>query len=89
MDETPDLVSCPKCERPIIRHAIKMHLEGCKGKETSKKLNGTSNGSDKEKANGNGKEAPNGEIKVLPPKSKKRKHDEGSLCPCARLTSSS
>jgi len=74
MNESPDLISCPKCSRPILRHAVKEHLESCGlAKETGKQV-----GSDKDKTNGNGKGTPNGEIAVMPPKSKKRKHDEGS-----------
>jgi len=73
MNESPDLISCPKCSRPIIRHAVKEHLESCgKAKETSKNAR-----NEKDKVNGNGKSIPNGEIAVMPPKSKKRKHDEG------------
>ena len=80
MDESPDLASCPKCQTPIMKHAIEAHLEKCKGKEMAKKVNGTSNDDEKEKINNNagGKEAPNGEIKVLTPKSKKRKRDEAT-----------
>jgi hypothetical protein len=76
MNESPDLVSCPKCSRPILRHAVKEHLESCgKAKDMGNKV-----GSVKDKANGNGKSTPNGEIAVMAPKGKKRKLDEGISC---------
>lgn len=72
MNESPDLISCSKCHRPILRHAVKEHLESCvKEKSVQKKSN------DNDKVYGDGKETPNGEIAVMPAKSKKRKHDDG------------
>ena len=73
MNESPDLIACPKCSRPILRHAVKGHLESCgTSKDSGKKI-----GNEKDKVNGNTKVTTNGEIAVMPPKSKKRKHDEG------------
>jgi SCA7, zinc-binding domain len=72
LNEAPDLVSCSKCERPILRHAVGEHLENCM-KETAKKK--VANG--KEKVNGKST-ATNGEIAVMPPKTKKRKSEEGT-----------
>ena len=83
MNETPDIVSCPKCDRPILRHRVKEHVQSCvKEKPSSKK---STNGSDKDKVNengssGGGKATPNGEIAVMPPKSKKRKLEESISC---------
>jgi hypothetical protein len=76
MEETPDLVSCPNCHRPITRHAAKEHLDTCL-KENPIKIK-VINGAEKEKSETNGKAAPNGEIAVMPPKSKKRKHDDST-----------
>ena len=67
MQETPDLINCPNCSRPIIRHAAKSHLEDCvKEKPSLVKV-----------VQENGKSMPNGEIAVMPVKSKKRKIDDG------------
>jgi len=57
-----------------MRHAMREHLQSC-GK--AKESNGKNAGNEKDKVNSNGKSIPNGEIAVMPPKSKKRKHDEG------------
>lgn len=71
MNESPDLISCPNCNRPILRHAVQGHLASCgKEKPTAKVADG-------EKVNE--KDTPNGEIAVLPPKNKKRKHDESKF----------
>jgi len=71
MDESPDLVLCPKCHRPILRHALKEHADKCTKPKTAAKKG--VNGTDKDKSNG---KSVNGEIAVLP-KAKKRKHDDG------------
>jgi hypothetical protein len=74
MDESPDLLSCSKCHRPISRHAIKEHLKSCVKEKSTKKKN-----NDKVNGEGGNKAIPTGEIAVMPPKSKKRKHDDGIL----------
>jgi hypothetical protein len=33
MNESPDIISCPKCGRPIMRLAVTTHLESCTGKD--------------------------------------------------------
>ena len=76
MNESPDLVSCSKCNRPITRNALSKHLESCVKENVSKKKST----SDKDKVNGDGKETPNGEIAVMPAKSKKRKQGYGKHC---------
>ena len=74
MEEVPDLVNCSKCSRPILRHALKNHLESCtKEKPVAKKTTAEKG----DKVDGVGKEKPNGEIAVMVAKSKKRKHDDG------------
>jgi hypothetical protein len=75
MNETPDLISCPKCSRPIMRHAVKEHLDSC-GK-VSKNAGKMVGRNEKDKANGASKGTPSGEIAVIPTKPKKRKHDDG------------
>lgn len=70
MNESPDLISCSKCNRPITRNGISKHLESCVKEKISKK---TMN----DKVNGNGNGTPNGEIAVMPVKTKKRKHEDG------------
>lgn len=77
MDESPELVSCEHCKRPIIRHALKDHVESCIKKKASSKVSATIPGVAKEHSTENDKATPNGEIAVMPPKSKKRKHDDG------------
>jgi hypothetical protein len=72
MNESPDLISCSKCNRPITRNGISKHLESCVKEKISKK---TMN--DKDKVNGDGNGTPNGEIAVMPAKGKKRKHEDG------------
>jgi len=76
MNESPDLVSCSKCNRPITRNALSKHLETCVKENISKKKSA----SDKDKVNGDGKATPSGEIAVMPAKSKKRKQDDGKRC---------
>jgi hypothetical protein len=75
MNESPDLISCSKCNRPITRNGMSKHLESCVKEKISKKKTT----SDKDKVNGDGKGTPNGEIAVMPAKSKKRKPDDGNL----------
>ena len=76
MTESPDLISCPRCKRPILRQAVRSHLESCsKEKKVEKK---------KEKSNEDGKETPHGEQAATPTK-KKRKHDDGIHSPCEVL----
>jgi hypothetical protein len=87
MNESPDLVSCPKCYRPILRHALKTHQESCEKEKpvttttatTSTTKKTTASGNDKPNENGKRMASPNGEIAVMPPKSKKRKHDDGTF----------
>lgn len=79
MDESPELVSCPHCKRPIIRHALKDHVESCLKKKSMAKTPATTNGVDKEHAKESNKGTPNGEISATPQKSKKRKHDDGTI----------
>jgi hypothetical protein len=74
MNEPPDLISCSKCHRPISRHAIKEHLKSCVKEKSTKKKN-----NDKVNGEGGNKAIPTGEIAVMPPKNKKRKHDDGIL----------
>lgn len=76
MDESPELVSCEHCKRPIIRHVLQDHVESCKKKKASSKAAATTNGVGKEQSSESGKAPPNGEFA---PKSKKRKHDDGAL----------
>jgi hypothetical protein len=72
INETPDLVSCPTCIRPIIRHAVKQHMETC-GKEKPAAKSSTK--ADKV----SGKSIPNREIAVMPSKTKKRKLDDSMV----------
>jgi hypothetical protein len=73
MNESPDLISCSKCNRPITRNGMSKHLESCgKEKSSKKKITG-----DKDKVNGDRKGTPSGEIAVMPAKTKKRKNDDG------------
>ena len=68
MTDSPDLISCPRCKRPILRLAIRSHLESCSKEKKVEKKN--------EKANEDGKEIPHGEQATMPTK-KKRKNDDG------------
>ena len=43
------------------------------------KASATTNGADKERPENGGKAVPDDEIAVMPPKSKKRKHDDGKI----------
>jgi phage FluMu protein Com len=62
MTETPDLIACPRCKKPLLRSAVRGHLESCsKEKKIDKK---------KEKVNGD----TNGEPST---NKKKRKLDDG------------
>ena len=73
MDESPDLINCPNCNRPILRHAVKDHLDACtKEKPAPKKTTGGNS----DKVNGAGKET-NGDNTPAPTKNKKRKHEDG------------
>lgn len=79
MDETPELVSCPHCKRPIIRHALQEHVDSCLRKSSAVKALATANGADKERPENGGRAVPDDEIAVMPPKSKKRKLDDGNI----------
>jgi hypothetical protein len=82
MNESPELVSCPHCKRPIIRHALQDHVESCLKKKSVAKISASTNGVDKEHSKESNKATPNGEIAVMPPKSKKRKHEDGTYIIC-------
>ena len=77
-EESPDLVSCPKCKRPILRHAVKGHLESCTSGAVSVKTGANGDGKDKAVGNSNGNEM-NGEASGSQSKSKKRKQKDGIL----------
>jgi hypothetical protein len=88
MNESPDLVSCPKCDRPILRHALKTHLVSCEKEKPVKATTATTattkkptaSGNDKPNENGKRMGTPNGEIAVaMPPNKKKRKLDDSTF----------
>jgi hypothetical protein len=72
MIETPDLISCPLCKRPILRQSVRQHLESCtKEKKPEKK---------KERVNGEIKDTSNnGDLAATTTTAnkKKRKSDDG------------
>jgi hypothetical protein len=82
MDESPDLINCPNCSRPILRQAVKGHLESCtKEKPVPKKTTGGNN----DRTNGVPEKETNGDTSVVSAKSKKRKHDDGYFPEDSRL----
>jgi hypothetical protein len=84
IEESPDLVSCPKCNRPILRHALKGHLDSCTGEQAPAKKAAKVKGKDKVNGTGTGSGSgneTNGEASSKPAKSKKRKLKDGNhLC---------